>query len=77
MSEVDCSREILTCKDPTAADKRRHQKFHLLLVGVPGDTGIGQFHRKIAGSNAFQNKPFIDDRAVPFKPMKCFGERRR
>jgi hypothetical protein len=67
----------LTCKNATAPDKRRHQEFHLLLIGVPGDTSVAQFDRKIGSSNAFQDDPFIDDRAVSLKPMKRIGKRRR
>jgi hypothetical protein len=54
MNEVDSGRlQIPTRKVATAANSSRHHKFHLLLIGVPRDTGVAKFNRKIPSFDAF------------------------
>src|SRR5262249_61382253 len=65
MSKMDAD-WVQTALRPGSAepDKQCNQKFHLLPIGMSGDTSVAHGNREVPGGGAFQNDARIADRAV-------------
>src|SRR6266481_6463119 len=51
--------QTAACQSPTHADKRGHQQFHLLPIGLSGNAKVAQGNGEISGLEAVQNDACI------------------
>jgi len=63
------------CQNPTHANKRSYQQFHLLPIGMSGNAKIAQGNGEISGLKAVQNDACIDDRTVALSPIERLAKR--
>ena len=62
-------------QSPAYSDDDGDQEFHLLAVGMSGDTGVADGNSQIPGLGALEDDTFIDDRAVALHALEGLAER--
>ena len=76
MDEADgCRRQPPVRERPAYSDDDGDQEFHLLAVGMPGDTGVSYRNSEIACRGALEDDACIDDRAVALHSLEGVAER--